>query len=106
MDNNIKELHDLCETVMHEIADANKKIAQNSGKISAGDVSILDGLTHMLKSLKTTIAMEEGRQGYSGRYSGRMENGYSGRMPYEGGNSYGGDPYDRRYLDYPMDRRY
>ena len=50
--------------------------------------------------------MEEGRQGYSGRYSGRMGNGYSGRMPYEGGNSYGGDPYDRRYLDYPMDRRY
>lgn len=75
----IDELHELCETVSNEIADANEKIRTSNGKLSAGDVEYLDKLTHMLKSIKTTVAMMESEEdgGYSGRY-----------MPTYGGMSY------------------
>ena len=70
MKERIEELYELCETVSEEIAEANKKIRSSNGKLSAGDVEYLDKLTHMLKSIKTTIAMmeSEGEGGYSGNY--------------------------------------
>lgn len=70
MNEHIKELHDLCNTVMEEIESANKKIRSSGNKLSAGDVEYLDKLTHMLKSIKTTIAMLESEEedGYSGYY--------------------------------------
>ena len=70
MNEHIKELHELCETVMEEIEAANKKIRSSGGKLSNGDVEYLDKLTHMLKSIKTTIAMLESEEedGYSGYY--------------------------------------
>ena len=55
----IEDLHELCETVSNELADANQKIRSSGGKLSAGDVDYLDKLTHMMKSIKTTIAMVE-----------------------------------------------
>ena len=58
----IEELHELCETVSKEIAEANNKIRSGNGKLSAGDVEYLDKLTHMLKSIKTTIAMMEAEE--------------------------------------------
>ena len=70
MKEHIEELYDLCETVSKEIAEANKKIRSGNGKLSAGDVEYLDKLTHMMKSIKTTIAMMESEDegGYSGNY--------------------------------------
>lgn len=54
-----EELHELCEKITDEITDANKKLEKNGGKMTAGDLDYIDKLTHALKSIKTTIAMEE-----------------------------------------------
>ena len=35
---NIEDLHELCETISREIREANEKIRQAGGKLSAGDV--------------------------------------------------------------------
>jgi hypothetical protein len=78
----IEELYELCETVNKEIADANQKIRSSGGKLSAGDVDYLDKLTHMAKSLKTTIAMMESEED-EGNYS----------------NHYWPMPYGRSYAD-------
>lgn len=72
----IEELHELCETVSGEISEANKKIRSSNGKLSSGDVEYLDKLTHMLKSIKTTIAMMESEE----------EGEYSNWYPYYGGS--------------------
>lgn len=63
-----KDLHDMCEVISEEISEANRKIQQGGGKLSAGDIDYIDKLTHALKSIKTTIAMMESEDGYSGRY--------------------------------------
>lgn len=76
---NVEELHELCDTISHEIEDANEKIRQAGGKMSAGDVDYIDKLTHTLKSLKTTIAMIEAEGGESGHYPM-----YSSYMGYRG----------------------
>lgn len=62
---NIDVLHDLCEVISEEIEDANEKIRMAGGKLTAGDVDYIDKLTHALKSIKTTIAMEEADSEYS-----------------------------------------
>lgn len=84
---NIEDLHELCETISREIGDANEKIRQAGGKLSAGDVDFVDKLTHTMKSLKTTIAMMEAEDGESGRY---MPNSYGmyGNNSYNNGGSY------------------
>lgn len=65
----VEELHELCETVSNELSDANEKIRAAGGKLSAGDVDYLDKLTHMIKSIKTTIAMIDSEDdGYSNHY--------------------------------------
>lgn len=89
-----KELHELCETIKEEIAEANKKIKNAGGKLSAGDVEYIDKLTHSLKSIKAVMAMMEDED----------EDEYSGRMSYargRGGRSYRGGSY--RYDDGMMD---
>lgn len=70
MDEKLKTLHELCDTISRELADANEKIRKAGGKLSAGDVDYVDKLTHSLKSIKTTIAMMEADDegGYSNRY--------------------------------------
>lgn len=70
MEEKLKTLYELCDTITRELEDANEKIRNAGGKVSAGDVDYLDKLTHSLKSIKTTIAMmeSEGEGGYSGRY--------------------------------------
>ena len=81
----IETLHEICETLMQELNDANDKIRNAGGELNSGDVEYLDKLTHALKSVKTTIAMLEADDGYSGRYSPRYygEDGQSN----EGGNT-------------------
>lgn len=85
-----KELCDLKETIGNEIAQANKEIKKSGGDLNAGDIEMIDKLTHAMKSLETTCAMLEAKDdGYSerympmgpyyGSYTGReMRNGYSG----------------------------
>lgn len=78
----IKTLHDLCETLSNELADINRKIRDAGGKMSAGDLEVVDKLTHSIKSIKAVIKMMEEDDGYSGYYP--MNN----RIPYRGGRSY------------------
>lgn len=86
----LKDLHEICETLSHELGKANKKIMQAGGNLSAGDLEYIDKLTHALKSVKTTIAMMEAEdEGESGYYMPRygINNGSRGGS-YRGSNSY------------------
>lgn len=85
-----EDLEELCETVGHKIKEANEKVRMSNGDLSGGDVEYLDKLTHMLKSIKTTMAMmdaeENGYSSDSGNYGGMSgryypTSRYSGRMP-------------------------
>ena len=64
----IQDLRELCDTLSGELADINEKIRSAGGKMSAGDLEIVDKLTHSIKSIKSTIAMMEDEDGYSGYY--------------------------------------
>lgn len=85
---NVEMLYDLCGYISDEIEDANDKIRQAGGKLSAGDIDYIDKLTHALKSIKTTIAMVEADDEYS------YDDGMGGGMSYARGgnqnNRYGG----------------
>ena len=94
MDRKLETLYDLCETVSKELETANEKIKTAGGEVSGGDIEFLDRLTHIMKSLKTTIAMMESEmldEGNSGYYGGRYY--YDNDMPMEGGR---GGSYARR----------
>lgn len=86
----INDLHELCETISGEIADANKKIRSAGGKLTSGDLDYVDKLTHALKSIKATIAMMEDE---SGSYADGMGGSYRSAMR---GGSYRGGSYARR----------
>ena len=90
----MKELDELCEKTAMSITHANKKLSQDSNPISVGDADYLDKLTHMMKSIKTIMAMDEyneddysERNSYArgrnvrrdsmGRYNSRRNDGYS-----------------------------
>ena len=100
MDNMIKDLHELCETITRAINAANEKIRAAGGKLSTGDTDYLDRLTHTLKSIKAVIKMEEeadmddgySERGYSRNYS--MRDGYS--RGYDDGYSRGRGRYAKR----------
>ena len=88
---NIKDLKELCEIVSRAIAQANEKIRAAGGKLSAGDAEYVDRLTHILKSVKGVIKMEE---------ESEMDDGYSERMysrGYDRGGSYRGSYGDGSY---------
>lgn len=99
--NNVEELHKLCEKAMESIAESNKKLAKENERLSAADVDYLDKLAHMVKSLKTTIAMEEYPDGYSGEYSGEYsrEGGWNYNRPYYTSGNYYGNSGARRMRD-------
>jgi len=100
MDEYIKDLHELCETISEEIGEANKKIKSAGGKLTAGDVDYVDKLTHTLKSIKATIAMMEDEDGeYSSRYPYM-----GGGMSYARGGNRGGS-YEGSYEDGGMSMR-
>ena len=85
------DLEELCGTVSREIGKANKEIG-DSGALSAGDIEYLDKLTHMMKSIKTTMAMIDSEEGYSGgypmNYSVENSNGGSYARGYSRNGSY------------------
>jgi hypothetical protein len=90
----IKELSEMKETIANEIAEANQRIRQSGGDLNAGDVEIIDKLTHSMKSLATTVAMLEAEE--DGRYSNGWgpvygdTRGTSGRERRTGSGNYGG----------------
>ena len=75
----IKELSEMKDTIAQEIAEANQRIRQSGGDLNAGDVEIIDKLTHSMKSLATTVAMLEAEE--SGGYSGSTMPYYHGGYP-------------------------
>lgn len=84
-----KDMHGICEKLTEEISEMNKKMDKNGGKMSAGDLEALDKLTHALKSVKTTLAMEEYGDDRSGDYmGGSYERGGNRGGSYERGGSY------------------
>lgn len=72
------DLHELCETLSEELADANEKIRAAGGKLSGSDLDYVDKLTHALKSIKTTMAMMESEGSYDGNMSGHYYPMYRG----------------------------
>lgn len=79
------DLEELCELTGKEIKEANEKLRSTEGKVSVGDIEYLDMLTHMLKSIKTTMAMMDAEE------RGSYDDGPSNRMSCDGGyrESYG-----------------
>lgn len=69
MENMMKDLHELCETIGRAISTANEKIRSAGGKVSSADMDYIDKLTHSLKSIKTTLAMMEADEMDDGEYS-------------------------------------
>lgn len=98
---NIEELHKLCEKAMDSIAESNKKLDKESERLSAEDAKYLDSLAHLVKSVKTVIAMEEYPDGYSGEYSGEYsrEGGWNYNRPYYTSGNYYGNSGARRMRD-------
>lgn len=86
------DLYELCEMIMQETKEAKDKIRQAGGKLTGADTEYLDRLTHILKSLKTTIMIMEDEDGYSsdgGNYTGdSYGNGDSSYRNYPNGGSY------------------
>lgn len=96
---NIEELHKLCDKAMDSIAESNKKLEKESERLSQSDAEYLDTLCHMIKSIKTVIAMEEYPEGGSGEYPDDYsgEGGWNYNRPYMG--SYYGTSGARRMRD-------
>ena len=89
----MEELEKLYEIVKKQIGKCTDELERDGGHIPANDAEYLDALTHTLKSVKTTLAMEgHGESERRGRDS-------MGRFTSREGGSYG-DGYSRGY--YPM----
>ena len=89
----ISDLKEMKETIAREIAEANDRIRKGGGDLNAGDIEIIDKLTHTMKSLATTVAMLETEEdGYSGSWGPAYgDRGYTGRERRTGySGNYGG----------------
>ena len=102
MDEKMRTLHELCEVISRELEDVSQKIRSAGGGMSAGDLELVDKLTHALKSIKTTMAMMESEDegGYSGNYM-MPRYGYAyadgrGNMGGRSNRSYRGNSYAQR----------
>lgn len=99
---NPETLEKLCEITERNLEKAVRELDNDPGKMSMQDAEYLDKLTHTLKSIKTTMAMEgygsserRGRSPYTGRYVSRDGGSYDGS--YDNGRSmyaYDGGSYD------------
>ncbi len=70
------DLEELCETTANELKEANKKVRAAGGKVSPADMAYLDQLAHVIKSVKTTMAMmdaEGGSNAYRSSYARRRD---------------------------------
>lgn len=94
----METLDDLCEIVSDELKKFTEKLQRTGVDMSTGDLERLDMLTHMLKSIKGTMAMMD--DGYSGAYGGGS---YANRYSRDG---YGGGSYARGGSRRAMGGRY
>lgn len=91
---NIEELEKLCKKAMDSIAESNRKLEKESDRLTPEDARYLDHLAHLVKSVKTVIAMEGySDDGYSGNYN------YSGVRYRKPMNDYSRDASKRRMAD-------
>lgn len=74
-----EDLAELCEITGKELGEAIEKVRKGGGNVSPGDVDYLDKLTHMMKSIKTTMAMLDAEGDYGVSYDNGM-NHMSSRM--------------------------
>lgn len=104
-------LYSVCELLNRELSEYEEKVRRAGGKMSAGDLDVIDTLTHAIKSAKTTIAMVEGQDRYSyenggssnarsgrsreGSNDGSYGNSYEGSSNFYGGMMYPGRTYER-----------
>ena len=72
MNNVYENLADLCEITAREIGEATEKVQKAGGRVSPGDIDYLDKLTHMMKSIKTTMAMLDAEDEYGVSYDDGM----------------------------------
>ena len=105
---NIETLEKLCEIVEKQIDKAVDALMRDNGKLPAADADYLDKLTHTLKSIKTTMAMEgygsserRGRDSM-GRFTSRADGSYYDGGSYDGYGrsrwSYDVGPYSERSM--------
>lgn len=86
----INELYELCEFLDRDLKAMNEKIRNMGGKMNNEVLGYVDRLTHAIKSLKTVIAMEEERNGYSERGMSYARGDRTGRVHWNDGTvSYG-----------------
>lgn len=90
---NIEELHKLCDKAMDSIAESMKKLEKDPERLNADDADYLNDLAHIVKSVKTVIAMEDYSDGYSG------EGGWNYNRPYMTSGNYYGTSGARRMRD-------
>lgn len=98
---NTETMERLCKIMERQLEKAVDALEREGGKLPADDAEYLDYLTHTIKSIKTTLAMEgygsSERRGRDrmGRYTSRdgsYEGSYDGSYrSYEGGRSMHGD---------------
>lgn len=84
----IDTLYDVCEALMKELDKANDKMKKGGNNLTAGDLEYLDKITHAIKSVKTTIAMEEASYDDGGNSYDNGSYGRDGRSnrSYDGGS--------------------
>lgn len=82
---NIDALYEMCEYLEKDLEAMNEKVRAAGSSINSDTLTYIDKLTHALKSVKTTIAMEE---------AGHSERGYSRDAYNRGGMSYDGSSYN------------
>ena len=87
---NIEALYEMCEYLEKDLEAMNEKVRAAGSSIKSDTLTYIDKLTHAIKSVKTTIAMEE---------AGHSERGYSRDAYNRGGMSYDGsyNSYDNSY---------
>lgn len=73
----IDDMYEICDKLTEELAEVNDKMDNNGGKMSSGDLDVIDKLTHAIKSARTILAMEQYDDERSGDYrtdTERMDN--------------------------------
>lgn len=91
-----EDLAELCDMTGKGIREATEKIERAGGKISPSDVEFIDKLTHIMKSIKTTMAMMDAEDDYGVSYADGMSrrNSYARRRDSMGRYSSRGRSYD------------
>lgn len=92
-----QDLVELCEITAREIGEANDKLQKAGGKVSPGDIDYLDKLTHMMKSIKTTMAMLDAEDEYGVSYANGRMGSYARKRDSMGRYASRGRSYGRSY---------